>query len=161
VAKKKRAARKKSAGPKPKGPPARWQLTITNDMDRVGDVNRALEEFLLGGGVAAEVVFWAKLACEEAVTNVIKYSFQDDGVHQIVLEAAMEAGELVLRVADDGREFNPLDARPPALDLPIEDRPIGGLGIHLLRQLTRRMEYHRTNGRNVLTLSFSLAIGET
>jgi hypothetical protein len=55
-------------------------------------------------------------------------------------------------VTDDGRPFNPLELTPPDTNLPVEDRPIGGLGIHLLRKLSDRMEYARIEGKNRLTL---------
>ena len=58
----------------------------------------------------------------------------------------------MLTVTDDGHPFNPLEAPEPKTDLPIEDRPIGGLGIHLLRELSDGMTYERRNGRNQVTI---------
>ena len=140
---------------------ATWDLVIPNAMERVGEANRELEAFLEASGVGPDGIFPATLAFEEVVTNVIKYSYDDDRPHDILVESRVEPGELILRVTDDGHEFDPLAARPPDLEKPIEERPIGGLGIHLLRRLAQRVEYHRTSGKNVLTLSFSLASGET
>ena len=94
------------------------------------------------------------LAFEEIATNVIKYGYDDDLEHEILAEAILSPGALVLRVRDDGHEFDPLRAPPPDLDAAIEDRPIGGLGIHLLRKLAERLSYERVGGHNVLTLWF-------
>ena len=60
--------------------------------------------------------------------------------------------ELKLTVIDDGHLFNPLELTPPDINLPVEARPIGGLGIHLLRKMSDRMEYVRVEAKNHLTL---------
>ena len=60
---------------------------------------------------------------------------------------------MTIVVEDDGKPFNPLDAPPPNLDLPIDERPIGGLGIFLMKSLTSAMDYRREGDRNTLTLT--------
>jgi serine/threonine-protein kinase RsbW len=59
-------------------------------------------------------------------------------------------------VEDDGRAFNPLEAAAPNLDASIDERPIGGLGIHLVRSVMTSVEYRRQDGRNVLTMKKKL-----
>ena len=59
---------------------------------------------------------------------------------------------MTMVVEDDGHPFNPLEQMEPDTNLPIEERPIGGLGLHLLRKLSDRMEYVWKNGRNRVTL---------
>jgi len=59
--------------------------------------------------------------------------------------------ELIATVSDDGKAFNPLEQSPPDIHAPLEDRKIGGLGIHLLRTLMEKVEYRRDDGRNHLT----------
>ena len=51
---------------------------------------------------------------------------------------------------DDGLAFNPMSAPAPDLDAEIHERPIGGLGVHLVRELAQRIDYTRTRGRNIL-----------
>jgi anti-sigma regulatory factor (Ser/Thr protein kinase) len=60
---------------------------------------------------------------------------------------------LTIDIAEDGIAFNPLEAKPPNLDLPITERPISGLGIHIVRALTETIAYRRENGRNHLTIT--------
>lgn len=136
-----------------------WRLAIANAMAAVAEANRSLEAFLDAHGAQPAAVFNAVLALEEAVTNVIKYSYDDDQRHEIVLEAVLDPSGVVLRVTDDGHEFNPLDAPPPDLDRPAGEREVGGLGIHLLRNLTQRMNYERREGKNVLTMYLSRSPG--
>jgi serine/threonine-protein kinase RsbW/sigma-B regulation protein RsbU (phosphoserine phosphatase) len=123
-------------------------------MDAAGPANDLLESFLRDASVEPDAVFSVLLSFEEVVTNIIKYGFEDDLPHEIVVEARVDPERIVLEVTDDGREFDPLQAAPPDLESSIEDRPIGGLGIHLLQNLTERLSYCRVSGKNVLSLSF-------
>lgn len=134
-----------------------WRLALRNDLGAVGGANRSLEEFLRVRGADPEAVFSTALALEEAVTNIIKYGYDDDREHQILLEARLLPEEIVLQVTDDGHEFDPLRAPAAGLDGPIEERPIGGVGLHLLRNLARSISYERTGGKNVLTMSFAVS----
>ncbi len=132
------------------------QLMIANELQSVGAANRALKEFLESRHVAPNVVFSAVLAFEEIVTNVIKYSFEDERKHEIQADVRVGPVELVLRVTDDGLEFDPLSAPPPDRKKAYEERPIGGLGVHLVRNLAQRIEYRRVDETNVLTMFFPL-----
>ena len=132
------------------------QLIISNELQSVGAAHRALEEFLKARDVPPNVVFSAILAFEEIVTNVIKYSFQDEREHDIQADLRVGPGELVLRVTDDGLAFDPLGAPPPERKKAFEERPVGGLGIHLVRNLAQRIEYRRVDKKNVLTMFFPL-----
>jgi anti-sigma regulatory factor (Ser/Thr protein kinase) len=133
-----------------------WRMVIKNDLAAVGVANHAFETFLRRQGIEPEVVFTSALALEEILTNIIKYGYDDDGVHEISAEVRLLRDELILRVVDDGHEFDPGGVPPPDLEIPLEERPIGGLGIHLLVNLAQRLTYARVGGENVLTLSFTL-----
>lgn len=136
-----------------------WRLVVRNEASAAGTANRSLEKFLECAQVDPAVAFPVVLALEEIVTNIIKYGYDDDGEHEIVLEARVLPEEIVLEVTDDGHEFDPLRAPPPDLDAPLEDRPVGGLGIHLLRNLAERLAYQRVRGKNVLSAYFRLRPG--
>jgi len=60
--------------------------------------------------------------------------------------------DFVVEVSDNGKPFNPLDHPEPDLNQPLEERPIGGLGIHLIRKFVDQLAYRRDAGRNILTL---------
>ncbi|HXW06422.1 MAG TPA: ATP-binding protein [Vicinamibacterales bacterium] len=93
------------------------------------------------------------LALDEVVTNVIRYAHEDDGrQHPIVVRLALEGDVLTAQVEDDGRAFNPLEAPTPDTGAGIDQRPVGGLGLHLVRSVMSSVEYRREDGRNVLTL---------
>lgn len=99
-----------------------------------------------------ELVHDINLVLEEVLSNIILYGYEDGELHQIELELRYDERGLELKIQDDAKAFNPLDAPDPDLDLPLEDRPIGGLGIYLTRSLMDELNYARTQGKNLLIL---------
>ena len=90
---------------------------------------------------------------EELGLNVVNYGGGDE-TPDIEITVASEPDVLTITISDDGLPFDPLnDAPPPDLTSPIENRPIGGLGIHLVRTMMDEMSYRRENGRNHLALT--------
>jgi len=108
---------------------------------------------MAGQQVSADAVYLVSLAIEELVTNCIKYGYDDSGNHTVDIALSVDEGTMRMDVVDDGRAFNPLEAAPPDLSLAMGDRPIGGLGIHLLRELADEVTYERRDGTNRLTLT--------
>ena len=98
----------------------------------------------------AVVVRAADLALEEHLTNVMNYAYDDAQPHQIRVRLAVEQGHLLIEVEDDGKPFNPLQASEVDTSVPLEQKPIGGLGIHLMRRFMDELHYHREGNRNVL-----------
>jgi anti-sigma regulatory factor (Ser/Thr protein kinase) len=92
------------------------------------------------------------LVLDEVITNIIDYGYDDQAEHEIRVTMAVEGDRLTIEVEDDARPFDPLKAAPPDLDLPLEERPVGGLGIHIMRSLMDAVEHQRRNDRNVLTM---------
>ena len=127
-------------------------VTLVNDRSEVERLGRLVEAFGETEGLAADAIFSVNLALDEVVTNVIRYAHDDGRQHPIIVRLALEAGVLTAQVEDDGRAFNPLDAPVPDIGAGIDDRPIGGLGIHLVRSVMTSVEYRREDGRNVLTM---------
>ena len=130
------------------------ELSMANraaDLQRVlDDVEARLEE----QPVSAKRMYAVRLALDELVSNVISYGYDDQAEHQIGLK--IETGEpFAVTITDDAKAFNPLeDAPAPVLEGPVEDRPIGGLGLHILKQMGMKMDYRRDQNRNVLRVVF-------
>ena len=119
------------------------------DFVRKGAVEASLPEARIGE---------LDLMIEELFVNVCRYAYPGDvpGVVTITYCAAVP-GELQVEVADQGVEFNPLAAAPANVTLELEDRPIGGLGIFLVKTLAASLDYRREDGWNRLT--FCIAAG--
>jgi anti-sigma regulatory factor (Ser/Thr protein kinase) len=122
-------------------------------MDAIAPASEAAEAWLQKQKDAAEASFLVSLAIEEIVTNCIKYGYDDTDEHLIDIVLSVADHILKLLVIDDGHAFDPLSAPPPELSLDIEDRQVGGLGIHLLRELADTITYERRGNTNRLTLT--------
>jgi anti-sigma regulatory factor (Ser/Thr protein kinase) len=127
-------------------------VTLVNDRSEVERLGRLVEAFGEEQALPADAIFAVNLALDEVVTNIIRYAHDDGRQHSILVRLALEQDALIAEVEDDGRAFNPLDAPVPDIGAGIEDRPIGGLGIHLVRSVMSAVEYRREDGRNVLTI---------
>ncbi len=127
-------------------------LVLRNDMADLPAVTAALSSFCEQHGINEGAVFDLTLALEEIFTNITRHAYEDREPHEIDLVIRKQGDWLTLRVADDGRPFDPSKAAPPDLDLPPEKRAVGGLGIHLVKSLTDALEYRREDGRNVVTV---------
>ncbi len=126
-------------------------------VNTVADQQRVMDEveaLLSARSVSARRKSAVRLALDELLSNVIQYAYDDGGVHRIGVK--IDPGiPFVLAIEDDGRPFDPLsDAPAPVLEGPVEDRPVGGLGLHLLRSMGMEMDYRREKGRNILRVVF-------
>jgi len=128
------------------------RIVVKNQLAELERVSHVIEAFGAAHGVGPKAIFQLNLALDEILTNVISYAFTDGAAHDILMRIALSAGEITLEIEDDGRAFNPLDIAPPALDAPLAERSIGGLGMHLVRQAVDGLAYRRERGKNVLVL---------
>jgi anti-sigma regulatory factor (Ser/Thr protein kinase) len=112
----------------------------------------AFEQFARANHLPDDVRKSADLAIEEAVTNILSYAFADQQEHSIALKFATDNGEFSIEISDDGKAFDPTKFPIPNVDEPANDRAVGGLGIHMIRQSMDGVAYERIAGRNVLRL---------
>ena len=127
-------------------------VVVANDISEVDRLYRSVSQFCRENGLSSEIEGDLSLALEEVLVNVISYGHPEGGKHEILVELAVEEECVVATVEDDGMPFNPLETPEPDLDSPMEARRIGGLGIHLVRNITDRLEYRRNEGRNRLVM---------
>ena len=128
------------------------RLRLHNDVREIPRLADFVEEVAAGTSLGMADVMSLNLALEEAVTNVIMYAYPSGTDGLVDIEAAYTDGWLNFTVTDSGKPFDPTAAGPVDTSLPVEERPIGGLGIHLVRQIMDEVSYARIDDRNVLTL---------
>jgi anti-sigma regulatory factor (Ser/Thr protein kinase) len=128
----------------------RLELTISDDFRALSEAGDSVATFLEGEDVDAADVFSTGLVLEELVTNVILYAFEDGAGHEISIEVAVDDTELRLRISDEGRAFDPTRVPEPELAGSIEEAPIGGRGLALVRRRVRDFRYERVGDRNRL-----------
>lgn len=101
--------------------------------------------------------FSIRLSVEEAVENVVRYAYEDGlGWMEVGTELDTKGLMLTIVIKDAGIPFNPLDKDDPDLDLPAEEREIGGLGIFLCKQMMDDISYEYTDNCNILTMKKKL-----
>jgi anti-sigma regulatory factor (Ser/Thr protein kinase) len=127
-------------------------FTLRNDLSELERLSAQVATFAAQHGLNEEHVFAVNLALEEVVTNIIKYAYDDTGEHVIDISLTREGDKLVMVVEDDGRPFDPLDRAAPDLAGSLEERQVGGLGIHLVRQTIEELNYTRLPRKNRLIL---------
>jgi serine/threonine-protein kinase RsbW len=128
------------------------ELRLANDLAGLAGLAERVEGFGAAQGLSANVVNALNVVLDEAVSNAINHGY-DAGVRGEIAVRLRRAGDgVLLEVEDDGRPFDPLQTPPPDLTLPLEQRPIGGLGVHLIRNLMDEVSYARVGGRNVLKM---------
>lgn len=128
-------------------------LRVANEMDELLNVQVFLEELGEEWGLNMSLVFSLNLVLEEALTNIISYSYDDESRHSIEIGFAKNGDQLSISIVDDGREYDPTLKPDPDITLSAEDRQIGGLGIYLMKNIMDKIEYKRTENKNCLILT--------
>ncbi|MCK9172027.1 MAG: SpoIIE family protein phosphatase [Desulfuromonas thiophila] len=123
-------------------------LVLTNHLSELPRLVAWLEELHRKLAWPLEVLQQLNLVLEEWLVNVISYAFDDTQLHEIELRLWHRADQIRLEVCDDGRPFDPTAQPEPDLSLPIEQRPIGGLGLHFILNSLDEVRYQRQGGRN-------------
>ena len=101
-----------------------------------------------------KTAFNIKLCCEEILVNIASYAYPNgDGKLAIVWEDDTENKKVTIEFEDTGIPFNPLLKEDPALNVPIQERKIGGLGIMMVKKQMDTVEYAYTGGKNILTIT--------
>ena len=137
--------------------PALLEITLANRTAELQRLASEVERFAENYRIPEPDVQALSLALDEVVTNTISYGYDDQGAHEIRIRVTLANGRLSAEVEDDGRAFNPLTAPPPDLSSNVEERAVGGLGVHLVRSLMERVDYRRESGKNHLTMSKRLS----
>jgi serine/threonine-protein kinase RsbW len=136
-----------------------FRMTIGADLREVARAGAAFAEFADAHGLPAPVRRSVNVALDELLTNTIRYGFAGRSGGEVTIEAELLPDRLSVILTDDGEPFNPLGVAPPDTALPVEQRKIGGLGIHLVRGLMDEIGYRRRADRNVVVLAKHLSGG--
>jgi serine/threonine-protein kinase RsbW len=128
-------------------------IALENRISRIPDALLEVERFLEKQGIDASAQFDFAISIEEVLTNIVSYAYKDSARHEISVSLTVEPSAVICVLIDDGVPFNPLDIPPPDLDAALEDREVGGLGIHFVRNMMQDVVYKRRDDRNILRLS--------
>ena len=137
-----------------------YSFELINRLAELKALNLHLVAFGGDIGLSELTVSEINVCLDELFTNIVLYGFDDDREHKIRFTLAADDGVLIATVEDDGRPFNPLKKKPIKLPDDVEEANIGGLGIHITRELMDKVSYERKQGLNRLTIKKSIPADE-
>ena len=128
------------------------RLRLANRLDALEPARQAVEAFLARAELSPKVIYRLELVLEETFMNLLWHAFKDGAEHTIELAVHLQPDAVVLQFEDDGIAFDPAQATEPARPASIEDAPVGGRGLALVRRAARSVAYSRDGGRNRLSV---------
>jgi anti-sigma regulatory factor (Ser/Thr protein kinase) len=132
------------------------ETSILNKIRDLARMPELVEQLAEEHGLSDDAVFALNVALDEMLSNIIKYGYTDDAIHEIHIRFSFAGPMLTVEIEDDGQPFDPCAAAPVDVDAPMEERKVGGLGIHIVRKLMKDVGYERMNGRNRLIMKMLL-----
>jgi serine phosphatase RsbU (regulator of sigma subunit)/anti-sigma regulatory factor (Ser/Thr protein kinase) len=140
--------------------PSAIELQMPNRLAVLPVLSAALDDALSAEGVPERVRLEVTLVLEEVLSNTVRHGYPGDSRDTIRVSAQRHEDRLHLRFDDGALAWNPLEHELPDVDLPIEEREVGGLGVMLVRELSESVHYERRDGRNQLSLVIRLDTAE-
>lgn len=132
--------------------PKRIHIKIKNNILELENVNRIFGQFIETNHIDQKIFSAVSLALDEILNNIISYGYNDEKEHQINIQISLLNEKIKVQIVDDALPFNPLDIKEADTKSSVEDRAIGGLGIHLIKKTADKLSYAYINKKNCLTL---------
>ena len=129
------------------------KIRLPAKIESLEKFKRFVSEFAKEEGFSQKRIQEIELATEEALVNIFDYAYPDENIGDVEVRCKMDANAgLIIEILDTGRPFDIQSSSKPDLSAHISDRKIGGLGIHLIKQMVNRVHYRRDGQSNILTL---------
>jgi serine/threonine-protein kinase RsbW len=135
-----------------------FRMSVGSDPSAVSEVNAAFAEFAEAHGLPEGVRRSLNVAIDDLLTNALSHGRTGRDHCSVTVEANVDKERVTVTLTDDGPPFDPSGNNAPDTTLSVEERPIGGLGLHLVGQLMDQVNYQRRDGHNVVVLVKQLAI---
>lgn len=131
---------------------AQLALNVENRVEELARIAAAVENLAEQENWPPDFLFKVNLVLEEFGINIMNYGY-DDGLHNFQINLTSETDTVTIEFIDDGKPFNPLEDNPEAdTETNVDDRPIGGLGLFLIKEMTEEFSYRREDSRNHSTM---------
>lgn len=128
------------------------RITLNCDLNRIPELNDFIESIGERLQLDPPTIMQVQLAVEEAVVNVMNYAYPEGRNGFVTIKVMSDGHELRIVIIDSGRAFDPTRKEKADTTLSVEDRPIGGLGIFMIREMMDTINYERVDGRNLLMM---------
>ncbi|MCS5712002.1 ATP-binding protein [Candidatus Berkiella aquae] len=130
-------------------------LHFANSAEEAPRIARRIEYYLHDKKISDSIINKILLCVDELITNIIAHAYTDKQEHAVLLDCKVVDNVIELELRDDGVPFDPTTQTRPDVKLSLENRDIGGLGIHLVMTLMDKVEYQREGDFNVLKARIS------
>jgi sigma-B regulation protein RsbU (phosphoserine phosphatase) len=128
-------------------------FVVKNALSEIETVNNRFAEFAKQHNIEDTVINVFRIVFDEMLNNIVSYAYDDTEEHEIEINIHFSDSRINVSIIDDGKPFNPLGLNPPDTSASLEDRGIGGLGIHLVRKMMDDIHYQRKIDKNVLSMT--------
>ena len=133
-----------------------FNITIENDIEQIQEVIEELNAFGRVHKISPKVTYQLGLSIDEILTNIISYGYEEED-REIDVRISFKDNTVNVQFSDDGKAFNPIEFSPPDMDTGLEERELGGLGIHLVKSMMDGIDYKREKDKNILILTKKVA----
>jgi len=129
----------------------RFELTVEAKVEQLARIGEFIADAMRAFGLDDRTSFEVQLAVDEACTNIMRSAYSEAG-GTIELSCERRNDAVRVMITDHGTPFDPTAVPPPDLDVDLDDRAVGGLGIYFIRRMVDELAYEYRDGQNVLTL---------
>ena len=136
----------------------RMEFELRPDLSDIQLLADAMDRFSKFSAIPSKILFRLNLAIDELITNTITYGFDQTRHHHIGVTVHRHDDVIEVELRDDGMPFDPLSLPSPDIDASLEDRPIGGLGVHFVRTLIEQVDYVHDGKHNIIRLTVPLHV---
>ncbi len=135
----------------------RFEIRLNSNPQQIEYLRAQLVTFCSKFGLSDDILFKLTLCLDELFVNTISYGFESPSQHEFLIYLEIGKDLLCAEIIDDGTQFDPFqDAPKPDLQAPVEQRPLGGLGIHLVKSLSNSTEYRFHENKNHIYLTMQV-----
>ncbi len=127
-------------------------VRITNHRDQIDTVRKFFDDYSKENKLTEKTVHDIQMALDELLTNIVNYGYEDTDEHQIDIHFGVNDDAVKVEIVDDSKPYNILEKDNPDISLSMEDKPIGGLGIFLIKKLMSNVDYYTEEGKNHLVM---------
>jgi serine/threonine-protein kinase RsbW len=133
-----------------------FDITIENDIEQIQGVIEQLNAFGRVHKISPKIIYQLSLSIDEILTNIMSYGYEEED-REIDVRISFKDNSVNIQFSDDGKAFNPTEFSPPDMDTDLEERELGGLGIHLVKSMMDSIDYKREKNKNILILTKKVA----
>lgn len=133
-----------------------FSMSWTASLESISDIAEHVQAELIRLGFDSQRLMKVNLAIEEITVNIINHAYGDGVRGNIDVSIEKTDSQVIIHIFDEGMPFNPLEAKAPDVNASVAERPVGGLGIFMAKNLVDGITYERTGTRNHLMVTNDL-----